>query len=97
MKFQVLCGGTYCQEVEADNADGAVAKAFSISLPLGIGEIMGVRSANNKKKKGWNATTYSLTEPMLARIGARHLYIMSLRGKRKCFSLNTNSPDAVKI
>jgi hypothetical protein len=88
MKYKVLCGNVYAQEVDAESETEAMRAAFAIKLPLAIGEIIGVQSANPKKKTGWNSAAYMLTSHALGLIGARGIYKPHKRG----FVLDTESP-----
>jgi hypothetical protein len=69
MKMLVICCGSYEQEVEADDFFSAVSAAFAIKLPLSIGEVVGVRPENPKKKKGWDSASYVWTAHLLKRSG----------------------------
>jgi hypothetical protein len=89
-----MCGEQYEQEVEVEGDHcRAIAAAFAIRLPLSIGEIMGVKTANEKKKKGWDAMGYVWTEHILSTIGARELYLQ----RKRTFVLNTEHPGVTRI
>jgi hypothetical protein len=88
VKYLVLCGNTYSQEVDAETFTEACAAAFAIRLPLAIGELVAAKVSNPKKKTGWDTASYMHTAGLLRLIGMRDLYLPLKRG----FVLNTKSP-----
>ena len=93
MRFLVEAGSNYRQEVEAANHREAVRQAFNAQLPLAIGEIICVRTANPKKKGGWDSAAYRLTSSVLQDVGCEHLYAPHGRG----WQLRTEHPDVIKV
>lgn len=79
MKMVVHAGNNYKQEVDAENADQAVIRAFRQRLPNSIGEAMLVKVGRS--------SSYSNTANLLKRIGADKLFTPHKRG----FILDTTS------
>lgn len=92
MKFLVQAGNHYEQEVEAVDHQEAVKRAFAMQLPVAIGEIIGVRTANPKKKNGWDSPAYRLSLCVLRDVGCLHLY----KPQRRGWLLLTDHPEVEK-